>query len=85
MAETTPDLGLPPAPLPAPNSASAVAEVVERADSVWTRRSATPGEAPGVRGGAAIAAGPPAAPRGADGWAPDGRGAVELFLDLAAR
>lgn len=48
MAETTPDLGLPPAPLPAPNSASAVAEVVERADSVWTRRSATPGEAPGV-------------------------------------
>ena len=48
MSETTPDLGQPPAPLPAPNDASAAAEVRERADSVWTRRSASPGVAPGV-------------------------------------
>ncbi|MBP9143344.1 MAG: acetyl-CoA C-acyltransferase [Thermoanaerobaculia bacterium] len=48
MAETTPDLGLPPAPLPAPSDASAAAEVALRADTVWTRRVASPGAAPGV-------------------------------------
>ena len=36
MSESTPELGLPPAPLPPPNHASAVAEVHERADTVWT-------------------------------------------------
>ena len=48
MSETTPDLGQPPAPLPAPNDASAAAEVQERADTVWTRRFSSPGAAPGV-------------------------------------
>lgn len=48
MSETTPDLGLPPAPLPAPNDASAAQEVALRADTVWTRRVAAPGAAPGV-------------------------------------
>jgi acetyl-CoA acyltransferase len=47
MAES-PDLGRPPAPLPEPNDASAAAEVEERADTVWTRRVAAPGAAPGV-------------------------------------
>ncbi len=44
----TPDLGLPPAPLPAPNDASAAAEVQLRADSVWTRSVPMPGAAPGI-------------------------------------
>jgi len=39
MPESTPDLGLPPAPLPAPNDASAMAEVQDRADTVWARSS----------------------------------------------
>ena len=42
------DLGLPPAPLPAPSDASAVAEVRERADTVWTRMDGSPGAAPGI-------------------------------------
>lgn len=48
MPETTPDLGQPPAPLPAPNDASAAVEVRERADTVWTRADSTPGAAPGI-------------------------------------
>ena len=45
MPETTPDLGQPPAPLPAPNDASAAAEVHDRADTVWTRGASS---APGI-------------------------------------
>ena len=48
MPERTPDLGLPPAPLPQPNDASAEAEVRLRADTVWTRATASPGAAPGI-------------------------------------
>ena len=48
MAESTHDLGLPPAPLPAPNDASASVEVRERADTVWTRASSSPGASPGI-------------------------------------
>lgn len=36
MSDETPELGLPPRPLPPPNDASAAVEVAERADTVWT-------------------------------------------------
>jgi acetyl-CoA acyltransferase len=36
MSDDTPELGLPPEPLPPPNNASAYEEIFERADSVWT-------------------------------------------------
>ncbi len=48
MPETTSDLGLPPAPLPPPNDASAAAEVQDRADTVWARSAASAGVAPGI-------------------------------------
>ena len=48
IAGATADLGLPPAPLPAPSDASAAAEVAERADTVWTRLVASPAASPGI-------------------------------------
>ncbi len=63
--------------LTVPELAGAATEVVEalhRASDV-----------PVVVGGSAIEDSSHAARLGADGWAPDGRGAVELFLGLAAR
>jgi excisionase family DNA binding protein len=73
----TPDVVAVGVCLTVPELAEAVTEVVEALHRA--------GDAPVVLGGAAIEDGPHAATLGADGWAPDGRAAVELFLDLAAR
>lgn len=44
----SPDLGQPPAPLPAPNDATAAEEISSRAETVWTRLRSDPAAAPGL-------------------------------------